>query len=146
MSSIRLILVEDFPPFRQTIRKILAKWPNLRIICEASDGAEAVQKVSELKPDLILLDIGLPKLNGIESARRIRQLAPESKIIFVTMQSSPDFVQEALNLGARGYVFKTRTAIDLLPAVEAVLDGRRFVSDGLSGHNFTDASPRLPAD
>jgi len=146
MSSVRVLVVDDYEPFRRFVCSTLGKRPEMQIVCEVSDGLEAVQKAEKLQPDLILLDIGLPTLDGIEAARQIRELAPESKIIFVTMQSSPDFVQEALNLGARGYVFKTRTAIDLLPAVEAVLDGRRFVSDGLSGHNFTDASPRLPAD
>ena len=145
-STIRFIVVEDFAPFRQFICKTMAKWPHLQIICEVSDGAEAVQKATELKPDLILLDIGLPTLNGIEAARQIRQLAPESKVIFLTAESSPEIVQEALNLGARGYVLKKMAARDLLAAVEAVLEGRQFVSDGLSGHNFTDSSPRLPAD
>ena len=145
-STIRFIVVEDFAPFRQFICKTMAKWSHLQIICEVSDGAEAVQKATELKPDLILLDIGLPTLNGIEAARQIRQLAPETKIIFLTAESSPEIVQEALNLGARGYVLKKMAARDLLAAVEAVLEGRQFVSDGLSGHNFTDSSPRLPAD
>jgi DNA-binding NarL/FixJ family response regulator len=96
-STIRFIVVEDFAPFRQFICETLAKWPHLQIICEVSDGAEAVQKATELKPDLILLDIGLPTLNGIEAARQIRHLAPESKIIFLTAESSPEIVQEAFN-------------------------------------------------
>jgi DNA-binding NarL/FixJ family response regulator len=96
-----------------------------------------------LEPDLVLLDIGLPTLNGIEAARQIRKLAPESRIIFVSQESSPDVVQEALNLGALGYVLKTGAALDLLAAVEAVLDGRQFVSGGLSGMR---QSPRPPAD
>jgi len=130
-SSIRLIVVEDFAPFRQFICKTLAKWPNLQVICEVSDGQEAVQKAEELKPDLVLLDIGLPSLNGIEAARQIRKLAPEAEIIFVTQESSPELVQASLSLGARGYVAKTQAATDLLAAVEAVLDGRQFVSSGL---------------
>ncbi len=130
-SSIRLIVVEDFVPFRHFISKTLAKWPTLQIICEVSDGVEAVRQTEELKPDLILLDIALLTLNGIAAARQIRELAPDSKIIFVTQESSPDVVQEALRLGALGYVLKTRAAIDLLPAIEAVLEGRQFVSSGL---------------
>src|SRR6201984_3087368 len=121
-SAIRFIVVEDFAPFRQFICGTLAKWSHLQIICEVSDGAEAVQKATELKPDLILLDIGLPTLNGIEAARQIRQLAPESKVIFLTAESSPEIVQEALNLGARGYVLKKMAASDLLAAVDAVLE------------------------
>jgi DNA-binding NarL/FixJ family response regulator len=125
---------------------MLRKNLGLQVVGEASDGLDGVHKTAELKPDLILLDIELPTLNGIVAARQIRRFSPESKIIFVSQESSPDIVQEALDLGARDYVVKTRAAIDVLPAVEAVLEGRHFVSDGLSGHNFTDASPRLPAD
>lgn len=132
-SSIRLIVVEDFAPFRKFICSMLGKEPGLQIIAEVSDGQEAVQKTAELKPDLVLLDIGLPTLNGIEAARQIRKLAPESKIIFVSMESAPDVVQEALNLGARGYVLKSRVARDLLAALKAALEGRQFLSDGLSG-------------
>jgi DNA-binding NarL/FixJ family response regulator len=130
-SSIRLIVVEDFVPFRQFICKMLAKSPHLQVICEVSDGAEAVQKATELKPDLILLDLGLPILDGIAAARQLRTLVPDSKIIFVSQESSPEVVQEALKLGAWGYVAKTRVATDLLVAVEAVLAGRQFVSSGL---------------
>ena len=130
-TSIRLIVVEDFAPFRQFICLTLGTRPNLRVVCEVSDGQEAVQKAEELKPDLILLDIGLPTLNGIAAARQIRKLAPESKIIFVSQESSLDVVQETLNLGARGYVVKTMAARDLIAAIEAVLEGRQFVSGGL---------------
>jgi DNA-binding NarL/FixJ family response regulator len=144
-SFVRVLVAEDFAPFREFIGSTLGKRHNLRVICEVADGQEAIQKAEELKPDLILLDIGLPVLNGIEVARRIRKLAPESKIIFVSQESSPEVVREALNLGARGYVLKTRAAIDLLAAVEAVLEGRRFVSGGLSERHFTDASPPSPA-
>jgi DNA-binding NarL/FixJ family response regulator len=113
------------------ICSILEKRQDLQVICEVSDGLEAVQKAEELKPDLILLDMGLPTLNGMQAAREIRNLAPQSKIIFVSQQSSPDLVKEALNLRAMGYVAKTRIGSDLLVAVEAVLEGRQFVSNGL---------------
>jgi DNA-binding NarL/FixJ family response regulator len=138
IGSVRVFVVDDFEAFRRLLCSILEKMPELQVICRASDGLEAVQRAEELQPDLILLDIGLPTLNGIEAARQIRRLSPESKIIFLTQESSTDVVQEGLNLGARGYVSKTRAALDLVAAVEAVLDGRRFVSAGLSGHNFTE--------
>jgi DNA-binding NarL/FixJ family response regulator len=134
-------VVDDFELFRRFICSTLGKRQDLQVICEASDGPEAVQKVGELKPDLILLDIGLPTLNGIEAARKIRKLAPESKIIFVSQESSADLVQEALSLGALGYVWKTSAGSDLLAAVEAVLENRQFVSSGLSGEYFTGESP-----
>jgi DNA-binding NarL/FixJ family response regulator len=104
----------------------------LKVVGEASDGLEAVHIAEELKPDLILLDIGLPTLNGIEAARQIRKSIPESKIIFVSQESSPDVVQEALRSGACGYVVKNKIQRDLLAAVNAVLEGRQFVSTGLS--------------
>ena len=128
LPSLRVLIVEDFEPFRQIIRSILEKRPELQVIGEVSDGLEAVQKAEELKPDLILLDLGLPTLNGIEAARRIRKLVPESKIIFVTQESSADVMQECLSLGAWGYVVKTRVASELLAAVEAVISGKQFSS------------------
>jgi DNA-binding NarL/FixJ family response regulator len=141
-SSVRVLVVEDFEPYVQFIRSMLGKMPELRIICEVADGLEAVQKAEELQPDLILLDIGLPTLNGIEAARRIRKLAPESKILFVSQESSADVVQGALSLGA-GYVLKAQAGSELLAAVEAVLRGKRFVSSGLAGHSCSDAADKL---
>ncbi len=130
-STVRVFVADDYEPFRRFVRSTLGTSPALQIVGEVSDGAEAVRQAEELKPDLILLDIGLPTLNGIAVARQIRSFASESKIIFVSQESSPDVVQEALDLGARGYVLKIRAAIDLLAAVEAVLEGRRFVTSGL---------------
>lgn len=106
---------------------------------EASDGLGAIQKAEGLQPDLILLDIGLPELNGIEVARRVRRLVPTAKILFVSQESSPDVVRETLLLGAQGYVHKPRAASDLLPAIDAVLEGKRFVSRGLELREKTEA-------
>lgn len=130
-SVIRILIAEDFGAFRRLICSILQKRQDLQVVCEVVDGLEAVRKAEELKPDLILLDIGLPTLNGLHAAREIRKLTPESKIIFVSQESSVDLVQQALSLGAHGYVVKTKLESDLLAAVEAVLEGRRFVSSGL---------------
>jgi DNA-binding NarL/FixJ family response regulator len=102
--------------------------PELQVICEVSDGLEAVQKAESLQPDLILLDIGLPTLNGFEAARRIRKLAPDSKILFLSQESSADVVQEAFRVGALGYVLKAQAGTELLAAVDAVRQGRKFVS------------------
>jgi CheY-like chemotaxis protein len=132
MSPMRVLVVEDFAPFLQVIRSTLAERLDVQIISEVADGLEAVQKVELLEPDLVLLDIGLPTLNGIEAARQIRKLAPASKIIFVSQESSSEVVQEALKLGAWGYVTKTRVASDLLSAVDAFFQGRQFVSVGLA--------------
>lgn len=107
---------------------------------------DAVRSAEELRPDLILLDIGLPTLNGIAAARRIRKLSPKSKIIFVSQESSPDVVQEALNSGAWGYVVKTQAGTDLLAAVDAVLEGRQFVSAALSGQLVATQALTVSAD
>jgi DNA-binding NarL/FixJ family response regulator len=139
-STVRVLAVEDYKPFRRFVCSTLEERPELQVVGEAADGLEAVQKAEELKPDLIVLDIGLPTLNGIEAARRIRKLSPESKILFVSQESSADVVQEALSLGALGYVVKTHAGSELLAAVEAVRQGRQFVSSGLSGYQFTDAT------
>ena len=126
--SVRVLVVEDYAPFRRFICSTLGKRRDLQVICEVSDGLEAVQKAGELRPNLILMDMGLPTLSGIEAARQIRKLSPSSKIVFLTQESSTDIVQEALSLGAWGYVLKARANSDLLAAVEAVLENRPFVS------------------
>jgi DNA-binding NarL/FixJ family response regulator len=105
--------------------------PELQVISEASDGLEAVQKAAELQPGLIVLDIGLPSLNGIEAARRIRKLSPQSTILFLSQESSAEIVREALCLGALGFVIKVHAARDLLIAVETVLRNEQFVSSTL---------------
>jgi DNA-binding NarL/FixJ family response regulator len=127
-STVRILVVDDYEPFRRFVCSTLAERPGFQIVGEASDGLAGIRKAEELQPDLILLDIGLPTLNGMEAARRIRKLAPDSKIIIVSQESSADVVQEALSLGASGYVVKTRAATELLAAVEAVLIGKHFVS------------------
>ena len=136
--SVRVLVVEDHEPFRRFLCSTLEKRPELQIVCEVSDGRDAVRKAGDLHPDLILLDVGLPTLNGIEAARQIRKLSHKSKILFVSQESSADVVQEAFRIGALGYVAKAHAGSDLLPAVEAVCQGERFVSAGLAG--------QVPAD
>ena len=131
---VRILVVDDYEPWRRFERLTVLAREELQIIGECSDGDEAIQKADELKPDLILLDISLPTLNGIEAARRIRQVSPNSKILFVTENRSPDIAEEALSTGATGYVVKSDGARELLPAIKAVLEGKRFISAGLAGH------------
>ena len=126
-----ILVVDDSGSFRQHICKMLAKLPNCQVICEVSDGLEAVHKAEQLQPDAILLDVGLPQLNGIAAGRQIRKLSPQSKIVFVSQESSVEVVQEALNLGARAYVQKSKLTTDLQAAIDSVLEGGTFVSSGL---------------
>jgi CheY-like chemotaxis protein len=130
-SIIRVLLVDDHEPFRQFVRTTLNARPGTAIVSEVSDGLEAVQKAQELKPDLIVLDIGLPGLNGLEAARRIRKLSPQSIILFLSQESSAEVIQEALSVGATGFVIKVCAARDLMVAVDAVLRNQQFVSGAL---------------
>jgi DNA-binding NarL/FixJ family response regulator len=134
--SIRVLVVEDYADFRRFLVSTMRRRAELQVICEVADGAEGVQKARELQPDLILLDIGLPSLNGIEAARQMRNLSPKSKVLFVSQESSTDIVQAALETGAKGYVVKADAGRELIPALDAVLRGQTYVSKSLSGHGF----------
>ena len=128
--SVRVLVVDDYLPWRQFVCRALLARPTWQVIGEVSDGLEAVQKAQDLQPDLIVLDIGLPTINGIEAARRMRASAPGSKILFLSENSSVEIVEEALRTGAAGYVVKSRAGQELLPALDAILQEDRLV--GLS--------------
>jgi DNA-binding NarL/FixJ family response regulator len=144
--SFRILVVDDYAPWRRFVTSTLQKQPGLLIVGEVSDGLEAVEKAQELQPDLILLDISLPRLNGIEAARQIRELAPRSKILFTSEDRSWDIAQEALATGALGYLVKSDAAGELLPAAEAVLQGKQFVSSTLSVHHLARGRDEHSAD
>ena len=129
ISTTKILLAEDFEPCRRLIASLLDENPAFRIRCEASDGLEAVAKAQELGPDVVLMDIGLPKLNGLAAARQILDLIPSTKIIFLTQETDVDMVKEAFSLGAWGYVLKQEAEGDLLGALSAVLQGKRFLSN-----------------
>ena len=141
LAIVRVLVVEDHTSFRQFISSTLNKESNLQIICGVSDGLEAIQQAEQLKPDVVLLDIGLPTVNGIEVARQILRLDKECKIIFVTSECDALLVQEALSLGASGYVVKAMAGSDLLTAIEAIISGKQFASSILGDHHsHRDAS------
>jgi DNA-binding NarL/FixJ family response regulator len=132
MSMIRVMVVDDSEPWREFVLSSLRPAKTLRVVYEASDGLEAVLKAEELKPDLILLDIGLPSLNGIEAARRILLRASQSKILFMSQESDPEVVQAALSAGGRGYIVKSHAGSEMLAAIEAVVRGEQYLSQGLA--------------
>ncbi|HSZ63027.1 MAG TPA: response regulator [Terriglobales bacterium] len=136
-SVMRVVVVEDYEPFRRFLSSTLRKNSELQVVAEIADGLEAVRKAEELQPDLIMMDLGLPTLNGIEAARQIRKVAPKSRILFVSQESSAEIVEEALSVGLAGYIVKAYAGSELLPAVEAVRQGKRFISAGLRGLAFT---------
>lgn len=123
--------MDDYEPFRRFVPSTLCANQNFLILGEAQDGLETIQRADTLQPDLVLLDIGLPKMNGLEAARAIREIAPQARILFLTQESSPDVVHEALQVGGSSYVLKTQAEADLLRALQTVLLGRQFLSDGL---------------
>ena len=133
MSIVRVLVVDDFDPWQAFVIQQLSPQAHVRVLGCASDGLEGVQKAEELQPDLILLDVGLPKLNGIEVAQKIRKLVPRAKILFVSSNADPDVVRAAFCAGGGGYVLKADAGEALLAGMEAVLLGKQFVSSSLTG-------------
>jgi DNA-binding NarL/FixJ family response regulator len=138
VSAIRILVVDDFESWRSFVRATLQRRLGFEIVGEASDGEEAIQKAQELRPDLVLLDIGLPRLNGIEVARQIRKCLPKTKLLFLSENRSRDIIEEALRTGAKGYVVKSDAETDLLPAIEAAISGKRLINARLINRNSVD--------
>jgi DNA-binding NarL/FixJ family response regulator len=124
----RILVVDDYMPWRTFVSLALGVNPQFQIVGDAQDGITAIQKVIEHKPDLVILDIGLPDISGVTVAEEILKFAPSTKAIFLTENTSPDIVRAALTTGAQGYVVKSSAARDLIPALEAVMLNAYFVS------------------
>ena len=118
-----ILVVDDSAEWRTRVREMLEEHPRWQIIGEACDGFQAIQRAGELHPDLVLLDIGMPVLNGIEAVTHIQQISPQSKVVFLTQESDADIRRSVLDSGANGYVLKTNSATELLPAIDAALNG-----------------------
>ena len=127
-SVVHVLVVEDHPVVRRAVCALLSSDPILNVVCEAADGEQAVQKAEELQPDLVLMDISLPGISGIEAARRIRRVSPKSSIIFLSQHDSLQMVKDALNVGGHGYVAKIDAGQELLKAISLVREGKQFVS------------------
>ena len=126
LGPVSILICDDFEPWRRTAIAILAEDADLEIVGECSDGLEAVQKAAELQPDLILLDIMLPTMNGLEAGRRILAASPGIKILFLSTYRSPEMIREAVRIGA-GFIVKSDAGRDLLPMVRAVVEKESFV-------------------
>jgi len=123
-----VLVVDDLELWQTFVHMQLEREPNLHVIAVAADGFESVQKAVELRPQLVILDISLPKLNGIEAARQIRRLVPQSRILFLSSNSDPEVVRAAFSAGGMGYVLKSEAAQSLMAGIETVLQGKRFIT------------------
>ncbi len=128
---VKVLVVEDHPMVRRGICSLLSQDPILDVICEAADGEEAVIRAEELQPDLILMDVRLPGITGIEATRRIRRVSPQSQIIYVSQNDSEQMARAAFSSGGQGYVVKSDVGQELLKAISAVRQGQEFVSQRL---------------
>lgn len=142
--AVRILLVDDHDIVRQGLRSLLEGRPGWEVVGEASDGVEALDKVDRLHPDVIVLDVTMPEMNGLEACRLIQQKhrAWGPEVLFVTQHDSPQMMREALDAGARGYVVKSNAARDLLEAVEAVSQHRVFTA--LAERAVSDSGPERP--
>lgn len=118
----KILLVDDMAAWRDKLRSLLGTRPEWNVMADASDGQEAIEKAAEMQPDVILLDVGMPSLNGIEAAKIIRQRCPRSRIVFVTQDDDVDVRSEAMRVGAAGYVLKANAARELVDIISLVLN------------------------
>lgn len=133
MSVVQILIVDDSVLWQRFVQSQLEVAPGFKVITVAADGSEGVQKANEIQPDVVLMDVSLPGMSGIEATRQIRRISPGSKILFLSMLDELDVIQAAFEAGGSGYVLKWDAGRDLIPAVGAILLGRRFVSHSLTG-------------
>ncbi|MFL6333108.1 MAG: response regulator [Pyrinomonadaceae bacterium] len=140
MSETRVVIADDHPVFRQGLRQVIELEHGIKIVGEAGDGASALRLIQELAPDVAVLDINMPRLKGFDVAREIRQQSPAVRIIFLTMYDDERMFNEALNVGALGYLLKDSAISDIVGGIRAVAAGRHFISPSISGYLFKRAA------
>jgi DNA-binding NarL/FixJ family response regulator len=139
MPNLRVLVVDDHAVVRRVVCALISQEPKLDVICQTATGEDAVIKAAELRPDLIVLDIGLPGISGIDAARQIRQVSPTSKIIFLSQHDSLQMAHEALRVGGRGYVTKIDAAAELLTAIRSLESRDFFVSERLRNQAWAES-------
>ena len=131
-SAITILLADDHAIVRQGLAKVLENGANLKVVGEAKDGREAVNKAYQLKPSIVLMDISMPILNGIEATRQIKKMCPQTKVIILSMHSHDRYIGELLKMGASGYLIKDSTGSDIINAIDAAMKGDVFLSPSIS--------------
>lgn len=129
----RILIVDDHAMIRRGIQSILRTLPGWEVMGEASNGEDAVRMTNDLKPDVVLMDISMPGMSGLEATRAIRKISPQTKVLLLTLHDSPEWVETALNAGARGYLLKSDAEGELLRALEDLTNDRIYTSPGLNG-------------
>ena len=144
MSGLKILLADDHAIVREGVRSIIQSRPGWSIVAEVADGAEAVQKATELKPDIAILGVRLPRLNGVEAARRIRQALPQTGIVILTVDNSEQTLRQAVSCGVRGYVLKSDASSSLIDAIQSVSQNEFFLSPNVAHHEtMRTSTPQL---
>jgi DNA-binding NarL/FixJ family response regulator len=143
MKRIRILIADDHSVVRSGLRSLLQGVPGLSVVAEAPDGEEAVRRVARHKPDVAILDISMPKMNGVEAARVIKRDSPATRVLILTIHESEEYVYQVVRAGADGYVLKDADKKELCAAVSAVMDGRRFFSPGVSNLIISEFARRV---
>jgi DNA-binding NarL/FixJ family response regulator len=144
MSTFRILIADDHAVVRAGLRALLESRPGWEVSAEAADGRDAVEKASKLKPQVAILDIGMPLLNGVEAARRIHKASPQTEILILTMHESDDLVQQVVDAGARGYILKDDADRVLLAAVDALRQHKPYFSTRVASPRDSGDSPTEP--
>src|SRR5215212_7861440 len=132
MSRVRILLADDHTLVRQGLRKVLEERPDWQVVAEAGNGREAVRLAEQHKPDVAVMDVAMPLLNGIEATRQITRRVPQTKVLVLSMYSDEAYVTQILKAGATGYLLKDSADVDLLQAVQAVSQGKSFFSPAVA--------------
>jgi two-component system response regulator NreC len=128
----RIVIAEDYTILREGLRSLLSSHPEFEIVGEAEDGQEAIRSVDKLKPDLALMDLSMPRMNGMDAIKEIKKRSPETKVLVLTVHKTEEYIHAALQSGADGYILKDSTHAELGMAIKNVLEGKRYISPGIS--------------